>query len=83
MSAHEAYRSAVAAAEEARQRYEALANANICPEPIAETVEERIAQYAACRAEKDKNLPELMAAFVAQSRALGARDAAFAALKGN
>jgi anti-sigma factor RsiW len=80
-----AYRSALDALEEATKRYLAIGADldSIIDEPIGATVEERKAQYQRWAIEKTKRLPAYIAAFDERNRCIDARDAAFAALKGN
>ena len=78
-----AYRDAVDAVEIASARYMELVSERTVREPLADTVEERKAQYRRLQADKAKRLPALLAAGEAMNAACIARDAAFAALKGN
>jgi hypothetical protein len=77
------YKAALDEAEAANRRYMALFSQQIIREPIADTVEERQAQYQKLRAEQKKRQPAIVAAGEALNDACLARDAAFAALKGN
>ena len=79
----QAYRDAIDAVQAANARYISLANEMARTGPLASTIEERQKQYQQWAARKAQGTRELMHARESLNTACIARDAAFAALKGN